>query len=289
MGIVYDAFDERLQRPVALKVGRHGAADSRDAFRQLEREAAAMARVSSPRVCAVYDLADYGGRPFLVMERLRGWTLRARMADGPIAALEVVDIAHQIAQALEAVHQAGLVHQDIKPSNVFVTDDGTIKLLDFGLAESCAAAPADPAPGRLPIRTSVVGTTNYIAPERILRRPVDYRSDLFSLGAVIYEMATGKQPFAGASSAEALFNVLDKTPAPIRAQATGGLPLDPLVRKLLAKKPQQRCASAAEVREELAALRAGARIQTPHTKVQRRSIMRGMHHVVDNHDRAQWQ
>jgi serine/threonine protein kinase len=288
MGVVYEAQDQRLHRTVALKVGRHGPADGADAWRQFEREASAMARAQSPHVCAVYDLADVNGRPCLVMERLEGRTLRTRMDAGPLETLDVLDIAHQIAEALEAVHQAGLIHQDIKPSNLFVTAAGAVKLLDFGLAES--RDQADDTPRRPIARPSVFGTTNYIAPERILRRPADHRSDLFSLGAVLYEMSTGRQPFAGASPAEALFNVLDKTPAPVRSQASGRvLPVDPLVRKLLAKNPEQRYRSAADVRRALAAIRAGALMPGPQMKRSRPSTMRGVHHAVHNDNRAQWQ
>ena len=177
MGIVYQAIDMRLHRRVALKIVRKDRAEGPGAMRQLEREAAAMVRANDPRVCSVYDLTEWDGFPCLVMERLAGQTLQARMAAGRIETDELLDIAQQIAQALEAVHRVGLIHQDIKPANVFVTNTGLVKLLDFGLAEASDVSPSDRLSVHRTARHSVLGTTNYIAPERILRRPVDHRSD----------------------------------------------------------------------------------------------------------------
>jgi serine/threonine protein kinase len=287
MGIVYLASDLRLDREVAVKVVRKDRADGPGAFRQLEREAAAMVRANGPHVCSVYDLTEWDGRPCLVIERLVGDTLEARIASGRVETMELLDIAEQLAEALEAVHRVGLIHQDIKPSNVFVTTTGLIKLLDFGLAEACGVAPNDTAFGHRSARHSVLGTANYIAPERILRRPVDHRSDLFSLGAVIYEMTTGRQPFAGASSAEALFNVLDSTPPPIRT-VTSGRPvaIGRLVRKLLEKSPERRYRSAAGVRRDLADMRTGESMPRPRKNAQRRFTIGGINDAAKNRDHA---
>ena len=284
MGIVYLAFDLRLQRDVALKVARKTAADGPGVFRQLEREAAAMVRATGPQVCSVYDLTEFDGRPCLVMERLVGCTLEALIAGGAMATLELLAIAEQLARGLDAVHRAGLIHLDIKPSNVFVTTTGQVKLLDFGLAEPRIAAAGDRASGLRAARESVRGTASYMAPERILRQPVDQRSDLFSLGAIVYEMATGRQPFAGASSAEALFNVLDSTPPAIRTGHIGPAGRDrPAVRRLLAKSPERRYVSAAAVRKDLVAMRTDQSTPVRRKGIQRQFSTRGIHDASKNH------
>src|SRR5262245_46671786 len=189
MGTVYDAVDTRLGRAVAIKVPRMDRVECPSGLQQLRREVASMIRASGPRVCQVHDLFQWSGRPCVVLERLVGSTLQARMAAGRLPNDELLDVAEQLADALEDIHRAGLIHQDIKPANVFVTAAGVVKLLDFGLAEVSDPARARTEAGMRQGRPSVLGTTSYIAPERILRRPVDLRSDLFSLGAVLYEMA----------------------------------------------------------------------------------------------------
>jgi serine/threonine protein kinase len=275
MGIVYAASDLWLDRAVALKVVRKDVADRRAAFRQLEREAVAMARASSPHVCSVHDVAAWQGRPCLVMERIDGLTLQARIAARSITTAEALDLSRQIAEALEAVHHVGLIHQDVKPSNVMVTAAGLVKLIDFGLAESYESASRH-RDLRRSCRRSVMGTTNYIAPERILGRTLDNRSDLFSLGVVIYELVTGQQPFAGDSPAEVVFKVLDSTPLPVRVQGfNGGTEIDRVVRTLLAKDPERRHGSATEVIQELAKIHMAAAGAVRAVKVQRRSSMQG--------------
>src|SRR5262249_11066691 len=194
MAVVLDGIDTVSGRRVALKFTRTPDA-AVIAQTRLEQEAEAMGRAHDPRICAVYGVADCQGLPCMVMERLIGQTLQARIAAGPLDTFEVVDVAADIAAALCAVHRVGLVHHDIKPANVFVTTAGRIKLLDFGLATRRGAFPVQSGSGRRTGRPSVLGTTNYIAPERILRQPADPRSDLFSLGAVMTEMATGQPPF----------------------------------------------------------------------------------------------
>jgi serine/threonine-protein kinase len=253
MGIVYEAVDLRLKRLVAIKMARHTMRKA-DALQQLDHEAAAMARVAGPHGCAVYDVTDWDGRPCLIMEHLQGSTLQARIAAGPLTAAEGLAIARQLAAALSAVHHAGLVHCDVKPSNVFIAGRGVVKLIDFGLAEAWPAK-ADKTPARGSGATSILGTSNYIAPERILRQGVDCRTDLFSLGAVIYEMTAGRPPFTGDSPAEVLFNVLQATPARLDDRRSGrAAAVAPVVRKLLAKSPANRFPSAAAVEQALAAI-----------------------------------
>jgi eukaryotic-like serine/threonine-protein kinase len=251
MGVVYDAIDRQSGRRVAVKVLRRR--DRRAAQRELEREALAMALVSSSRTCRVFDVSTVAGYPCLAMERLVGETLQTRLSARRMATREVIETAAQIAAALAAVHRAGLVHFDLKPANVFLMSDG-IKLLDFGLTVAAGAGGGSMADSRTD--EPVLGTTNYIAPERILRRPADPRSDLFSLGALIYEMAAGRPPFAASSPAEVLFNVLEAEPPPIKnLTSAAATAVDRLARRLLAKNPAHRCRTAREVRRTLEAMR----------------------------------
>jgi serine/threonine protein kinase len=241
--VVYEAVDARSFRRVALKGLRGASTDPTRARRMLEHEAAAMALARGSRICRCYGVEECYGQPWLVLERLVGCTLQERLAAGPIGIGAAIDLAAQIASALETVHRVGLVHSDIKPANVFIMEGGRVKILDFGLATTAAERSAN----------EVLGTARYISPERILRRSFDHRSDLFSLGAVLYEMAFGRSPFAAATTAEAIFKVLDSDPPRV-----GGLgspivrAVDGLARMLLDKDPAGRCRSAADVRRALA-------------------------------------
>jgi len=254
MGTVVDAIDTRDGRRVALKFARIRTDEPAGEVQQLLVEANAMTRARSPHVCEVFGVTTCEGRPCLAMERLSGRTLRCRRAREPLAIEAVVGLGLQLTYALERVHGAGLVHQDIKPANIFVTSTGLIKLLDFGTAIWLGDGTA--GLGERPADSSVLGTSNYIAPERILRRPPDPRSDLFSLGAVLYEMVTGRQPFAGTSPADVLFNVLDAHPLPLRAHVPDcPVGLDHTVRKLLARRLDRRFQSAFDLRRALWRLR----------------------------------
>jgi eukaryotic-like serine/threonine-protein kinase len=278
MAVVLDAIDTESGRRVALKFTRTPEAGA-FARARLEQEAEALSRASDPRICAAYGVADCEGWPCLVMERLIGHTLQAKLLAGPLDPFDIVSIATEIVTALTAVHRVGLVHQDIKPANLFVTSSGRIKLLDFGLATRRGAFPTQSGSGRRTGRPSVLGTTNYIAPERILRQPADPRSDLFSLGAVMYEMAAGRTPFAAATTAEALMNVLEQDPPAIdRLQSPAGRALDRLIRTLLAKDPADRYQSAADVKKALLMVR-HRRPQAASRVTARRSLhIRGIRH-----------
>lgn len=242
--VVYDAVDLKSGRPVALKflVGR---TDRGAVRRELTQEAAALARIADPSVCAGYGVDEWDGLPCLVMERLRGRDLKRHLAERPLPISEILRLAVGIATGLQAIHAAGVVHNDIKPANVFVTATG-VQILDFGLATTFPSA--GPSAKDVPWKDSVFGTADYIAPERILRRPVTPLSDLFSFGAVLYEMITGVKPFAGASTAETVFNVLDERQAPVlRLRPNCPAPLARIVARLLAKRPEHRFGSAAEL------------------------------------------
>jgi len=255
MGVVYDAEDQTLPRRVALKFLSEELAGDEDATRRLRREAQIIALLNHPHICTVYEIAEHEGRAFIAMERLDGRNLKAHMARKKLETGEILDIALQIAQALEAAHAKGIVHRDIKPGNIFIDEGGRVKVLDFGLArrlpettEPSTFAPLDGStiPGR------PIGTASYMAPERILQMPLDPRCDLFSLGVVIYEMATGRLPFAGASPAETVTNILEREPIPA-SQLSPDRPgqLDRIVTKLVAKRADDRYQSATALQRDL--------------------------------------
>jgi serine/threonine protein kinase len=254
MGVVYEAEDTRLPRRVALKFLPEGLAEDPDAARRFRREAETIALLNHPQICTIYDLGEHDGRAFIAMECVEGVNLKAYMARKTLATPEVVDIALQITRALEAAHVKGIVHRDIKPGNVMVSDAGLVKVLDFGLARrfrgiETASTEGSTIPGR------PLGTANYMAPERILQMPLDPRSDLFSLGVVIYEMATGRLPFAGPSPSDTVANVLDNDPAPLTSLSPDRPKgLEKIVAKLLAKRASERYQSSAELQQALNAL-----------------------------------
>jgi serine/threonine protein kinase len=256
MGVVYDGEDLNLSRPVALKFLPQATAGDPEAARRLQREAKTLAGLSHPNICTVYEVGAHEGTAFIAMERVDGLNLKLHMARRALGTPEVLDIALQVTAALDAAHAAGIVHRDIKPGNILVGSNGQVKVLDFGLARRFMM----PDTGELILGGSTIpgrpmGTANYMAPERILQLPLDPRSDLFSLGVVIYEMATGRLPFGGASPSETINNVLEKAPVPLTAHAADRpLQLERIVTRLLAKVPEQRYQSAAELRHALAAV-----------------------------------
>jgi serine/threonine protein kinase len=256
MGVVYDADDLRLSRRVALKFLSQEMAGDREAARRLEREARTLAGLNHPNICTVYEVDQYGGTAFIAMERVDGPNLKLHMARRVLPTPELIDISLQIAAALDAAHSAGIVHRDIKPGNIIIGANGTVKVLDFGLARRfMMPETGELIPGGSTMPGRPMGTANYMAPERILQLPLDPRSDLFSLGVVIYEMATGRLPFAGPSPSDTVNNVLDNEPIPLTTHAPERpLQLERIVDRLLAKVPDQRFQSAAELRDALASV-----------------------------------
>jgi serine/threonine protein kinase len=270
MGVVYEAEDLRLPRKVALKFLPEELADDADAVRRFSREAATIALLSHPNICTIYDVDTHDGRQFIAMERLDGVTLKTVMARDDLELERLLDITRQITAALAAAHAKGVVHRDIKPGNVMVSDDGHVKVLDFGLARhfrlpgtNAIGLEGSTVPGR------PLGTANYMAPERILQLPLDPRSDLFSLGVIVYEMATGRLPFAGATPSDTVTNVLDREPealttlAPDRPAA-----LEHVVMRLLAKRAADRYQSAEHLAETL------SRIEVPRSTLATRLLRR---------------
>ncbi len=258
MGEVYRGRDTRLGRDVAIKVLPENFATPFARERFL-REARACSALSHPNICAIYDLGDFDGRPFLVMELLEGETLRSYIGSHPVSPEKALDFAIQLAHALEAAHSKGIIHRDIKPANVIVTPGGQVKVLDFGLAK-INSAPTTP-PGEhedtavmddLTVAGTTMGTYAYMSPEQARGSVVDARGDIWSLGVILYEMATGSQPFVGATSVVVLEGLLTQQPVPLRQRNSQAPPgIEPIVLKALEKDPNRRYQSASELRADL--------------------------------------
>src|SRR5262245_57920895 len=216
MGEVYQARDSRLGRNVAVKVLPDALAQDRERIARFEREAKVLASLNHSNIAALYGLEEFEKRHFLVMELVEGETLADRIARGPIPVSEAMKIAQQILDALDAAHDRGIVHRDLKPSNVKITPEGKVKVLDFGLAKAMEAAPVCPALSNSPTLSNlatdaglILGTAAYMSPEQAKGRNTDARSDIFSFGAVLYEMLSGKQAFYGETVAEILARVIE--------------------------------------------------------------------------------
>jgi serine/threonine protein kinase len=255
MGVVYEAEDTRLRRKVALKFLPDELADDPDAVRRFRREADTIATLSHGNICTIYDIDEHDGQVFIAMECVEGLNLKTYVSRHTLTTPQIADMGLQITSALSAAHAKGIVHRDIKPGNLIVSESGTVKVLDFGLARRFRATDTgELGPDGSTIPGRPMGTANYMAPERILQLPLDPRSDLFSLGVVMYEMATGRLPFAGASPSETVSNVLDKDPDPLTLLAPQHRLLEPIVQRLLAKRASERYASASDVAAALTPL-----------------------------------
>jgi len=263
MGEVYRAHDPRLGRDVAIKVLAAGFSADAEYLRRFEREARAAAALNHPNIVAVYDFGTDNGKPYVVSELLEGETLKDRLMSGPLDIDVVLDTAAQILDALEAAHGRGIVHRDLKPANLFITSKGVAKVLDFGLAKVVGPAGATDAGASSEAATMLaltdlgvaVGTVAYMSPEQARGERVDARSDLFSFGVVLYEMATGRQPFGGATSAVIFDAILNREPASATLVNPRVPPeLDRLIVQLLAKDPSSRPRDAQQTRAELRAV-----------------------------------
>jgi len=249
MGVVYEGWDECLERAVAIKAIRE-ANESKDARSRLWREARSLARVNHPGVCQVFDVIEDGEALVLILELLEGQSLAERLARGTITTSEAVGIERQILEALQALHDLGIVHRDLKPSNAFLTRHG-VKLLDFGLArssDSATAADMDQAITATIVTAAgvIVGTPQYMAPEQASGHLSGPAVDIFASGCILYEMLTGKQPFAGDSFVDVLYAVLHHDPPPLSGSAEIEA-LDQLIRRAMAKRPENRYSSPREM------------------------------------------
>ena len=249
MGEVYRARDSRLGRDVALKVLPADRARDPDRLRRFETEARAVAALTHPHILAVHDMGTEDGLAFVVFELLEGRTLRRVLEAGPIAPRRVAEYAVQVCRGLAAAHDKGIVHRDLKPENLLLTRDGQVKILDFGLAKLVHGD--ESGSGETSTTTDagvVLGTAGYMSPEQARGRPADARSDLFSLGAVLYEMLSGRRPFAGDTAADTLSAILHRDPPEITT-GVGAVPagVEKVVRRCLEKDPQERFQSARDV------------------------------------------
>jgi serine/threonine protein kinase len=248
MGEVYRARDTRLGRDVSIKVLPGEFADDEERLKRFEREAKATAALSHPNVLAVHDVGTHEGVPYLVEELLEGESLRERLAQGAIPVREAVGIAVQVAHGLAAAHEKHIVHRDLKPENVFITSDGTVKILDFGLAKLVENVPIGEADTLTHAPTGatglgrVLGTVAYMAPEQARGLPVDQRADIFAFGVVLHEMLSGRSPFRRDTSADTVSAILKEDPRPLPE----GVPpaLQGVVTQCLGKRPDQRFSSA---------------------------------------------
>src|SRR5947208_1814965 len=261
MGEVYRAKDARLSREVAIKVLPASFSNDADRLHRFEQEAKAAGLLNHPNITAVYDIGTHEGAPYVVSELLEGETLRAALAGGKLSPRRAIDYAIQMAHGLAAAHEKGIVHRDLKPENLFVTKDGRLKILDFGLAKLTQPEGGAEQVTELPTGTIgtepgvVLGTMGYMSPEQVRGQPADRRSDLFAFGVILYEMLSGQRAFRGDTAADTITAILTKEPPDLSQTNREIHPgLDRIVRHCLEKNPEERFESARDLAFDLEAL-----------------------------------
>src|SRR4030042_5347675 len=250
MGIVYRARDERLERDVALKILPAGALADEERRKRFRREAMALSKPNHPNIAPIHDFNTEKEVDFLAMEYISGVTLEEKLHSGALPESEVVQVGKQAAEALEAAHEQGMIHRDLKPGNIMVTPKGLVKVLDFGLAK--LLLPSGPLDKTLTLTSpgtqALTGTLPYMAPEQLEGREVDERPDIHALGAILYKLATGKRPYPQENSSEVMYAILHKPPEPPGSQGTQiSEGLERIIFKCLGKDPADRYASAKEL------------------------------------------
>jgi eukaryotic-like serine/threonine-protein kinase len=279
MGEVYRARDTRLGRDVAVKILSSHLSFDPDLKRRFEREARAVSSLTHPNICCLYDIGSQDGIDFIVMEYLEGETLDDRLSTGPLPLQQVLKIGVEIGDALDKAHHQGILHRDLKPGNIMLTKSGA-KLMDFGLAipvtastsAVAGASPQTPCPPTMSVtalaphapltqRGTILGTLLYMAPELIQGKPADVRSDIFSFGCVLYEMASGRRPFTGESSQCIMAAILEKDPQPLTSlQPLTPAALEHVVLRCLIKDPEERWQSSRDLSRELKWISEGVRL-----------------------------
>src|ERR1043166_1178533 len=269
MGEVYQARDTQLGRDVAVKVLPSTYSDDKERLHRFEQEACAASALNHPNILSIYDVGTHDGSPYVVSELLEGQTLRQRISGISLPQRKTIDYALQTANGLAAAHEKGIVHRDLKPDNLFITNDGRVKILDFGLAKLTGAGDTALSQTSIPTRRvdtdpgKVMGTVGYMSPEQVKGRAVDHRSDIFSLGTVLYEMLSGRRAFHGESAAETMSAILKEDPSELsETNQTISPALERLGNHCLEKNPEARFHSASDLAFALGALSGSTSVST---------------------------